>query len=436
MDTVLDVLRYVTIAAFVMLAVVASWRWYRRRDAPTKWLALTFLSIGIVVLTSLFLPETDRSPAIEWIVKIEILVLILFPYLLFRFTATFGGVSRRTEWIASGLMVGVAVWTLLLPSIPEGDREPTGAYLYYTYAVIGMWAILSSIVTWRLWRAGRGQPPLARRRMRMMSIASALLSIALLVSGAASNPEEAGIADIAVQVLALLSVFTFYFGFSTPTALRAAWRRPSEEALRRAISELMVAETEEEVARAWFPHVTDIVAAKAVVAMREDGSIIGSHGVDEHMLGEVSRVLDAGGQTGRNMMHLEFPFGTMTVWASPYTPFFGQDEVELISSLGILANLAFERVHTMELRNQLEQAQMRRQQALEINDNVVQGLTVAKLAFDLGDNEKAMDALQGTLVSARAIITRLLQDIEDSDQIQPGQLVRESAASVGEAGRE
>jgi hypothetical protein len=429
-ETLHDVLRYLTLIAFILLAIIGSWQWFKRRDAPTKWLALTFLSIGIVSVAALFTSDGGATETERWIIRGEILLLIFFPYLLFRFTATFGGASRRTEVIASGLMLGIAVWTLLLPEIPVDGDDPPTSFLLYTYALVVMWTVLSSMVTWRLWRAGRAQSPLARRRMRMLSVASALLSVAILISGA-SPGDDVGVAQIVIQAIALLSIAAFYFGFSTPAGLRAAWRRPSEEALRRAVSELMAAETEEEVARAWFPHVTDIVAAKAVIAMRDDGTIIGSHGVDAGMLAELTTMLDEGKGTRSNIMHLNLPFGTMTVWASAYTPFFGQDEVELIESLGILANLAFERVHTAELKRQLGQAQMRRQQALEINDNVVQGLTVAKLAFDLGDRDKAMSALQETLVSARGIITRLLEEAEDTDQIQPGQLVRESPASIG-----
>lgn len=433
METAHEVLRYLTLSAFILLAVTGSYHWIKRRDAPTKWLALTFLSIGIVSVVALFRPRFDLAETAGWIPRAEILVIILFPYLLFRFTATFGGVSRRTESIASGLVVAIAAWTFLVPEIPADGEAPPTSFLYFTYGIVLMWTLLSAIVATRLWRAGRGQPPLARRRMRMMSVASALLSVAILLSGT-SPGDEIGPVEIAIQALALLSVLTFYIGFSTPAGLRAAWRRPSEEALRRAVNELMAAETEEQVAHAWFPHVTDIVAAKAVIAMRNDGTIIGSHGVEPDMLAELTRLLDEGRGTGRNNLHLSLPFGTMTVWASPYTPFFGKDEIELIESLGILANLAFERVHTAELRQQLERAQMRRQQALEINDNVVQGLTVTKLAFDLGDRDKAMNALQETLASARGIITRLLKDIDETDQIKPGQLVRESAASVSRRG--
>src|SRR5918994_3210620 len=126
MDTAVEVLRYVTLIAFIALAVVGTWQWYKRRDQPTKWLALTFLSIGLVAVAGLFTPEEIDSTALQWVVKIEILVLILFPYLLFRFSASFGGMTRRTEWLA-GILTGiVAVWTLLLSRLPEENEEPTG----------------------------------------------------------------------------------------------------------------------------------------------------------------------------------------------------------------------------------------------------------------------------------------------------------------------
>ncbi len=55
-----------------------------------------------------------------------------------------------------------------------------------------------------------------------------------------------------------------------------------------------------------------------------------------------------------------------------------------------------------------EDLRQREQQALELNDNVLQGLVVAKLALDLGENERARAALDSSIGSASAIITDLL----------------------------
>jgi len=50
----------------------------------------------------------------------------------------------------------------------------------------------------------------------------------------------------------------------------------------------------------------------------------------------------------------------------------------------------------------------REQQALELNDTVLQGLVVAKLALDLDQPEKAMHALTASISSASGMVTQLL----------------------------
>ncbi len=51
----------------------------------------------------------------------------------------------------------------------------------------------------------------------------------------------------------------------------------------------------------------------------------------------------------------------------------------------------------------------REQQALELNDSVLQGLVVAKMALDLGESDKAEHALTASIESASRIITGLLE---------------------------
>jgi hypothetical protein len=55
-----------------------------------------------------------------------------------------------------------------------------------------------------------------------------------------------------------------------------------------------------------------------------------------------------------------------------------------------------------------EDMREREQQALEINDNVLQGLVVAKMALDLGEPDKADRALTMAIGSASKMITDLL----------------------------
>ena len=79
----------------------------------------------------------------------------------------------------------------------------------------------------------------------------------------------------------------------------------------------------------------------------------------------------------------------------------------------------------------------RRRQALEINDNIVQGLAVAKYAMDAGDHDRAREAIELTLKSARQIVTDLLNDEGAANlKLGAGDLVRLEPATVVLAKRE
>lgn len=83
-----------------------------------------------------------------------------------------------------------------------------------------------------------------------------------------------------------------------------------------------------------------------------------------------------------------------------------------------------------ETSRRLSAEQLRQKQALEINDNVVQGLAVAMYSLDAGDEEFAREALRGTLVSARQIVTELLEDPDKDISVGPGDLIRLDPAVV------
>jgi signal transduction histidine kinase len=67
----------------------------------------------------------------------------------------------------------------------------------------------------------------------------------------------------------------------------------------------------------------------------------------------------------------------------------------------------------------------RERRALELHDNVVQGIAVARYALAVGAVEEAGRALDETLGRARAMVTDQLDDVlEVRGEIQPGDLVR------------
>lgn len=77
-----------------------------------------------------------------------------------------------------------------------------------------------------------------------------------------------------------------------------------------------------------------------------------------------------------------------------------------------------------------EDLRERQRRALEINDNVVQGLVRAKLALDMRHTEEGDQAVADTLGKARHIITDLL----GKEEVELGSLRRTASASTAGPG--
>lgn len=86
-----------------------------------------------------------------------------------------------------------------------------------------------------------------------------------------------------------------------------------------------------------------------------------------------------------------------------------------------------ERKRAERAARELSDARQRRRQALEINDNVVQGLAAAMYALGRGDINDGVRTMHRTLNSAREMMRNL---VGATTEIVPGELVRESPATL------
>lgn len=89
-----------------------------------------------------------------------------------------------------------------------------------------------------------------------------------------------------------------------------------------------------------------------------------------------------------------------------------------------------ERRRTEEAARKLHDVALRRQQALEINDSVVQGISAAVLALENGDALTAVRSLRATLEAARQMMGSLLLERTSEAPITPGDLLRARPAAV------
>ena len=84
-----------------------------------------------------------------------------------------------------------------------------------------------------------------------------------------------------------------------------------------------------------------------------------------------------------------------------------------------------------ELRaERVAHAQRRQAHALDLNDHIVQGLSAAQLALQLGDLDLATTTVQRTLLRAQQLVQDLLVLASADEYIAPGSLVRSVPATL------
>jgi signal transduction histidine kinase len=248
------------------------------------------------------------------------------------------------------MTVVMVVSTFAIPHYPAEGEPWSPLFAVYAVGFLLHWALLSATSGWRLWRAGRGLPSVSRKRMRLLAVAAASLTVALFVS--VSDGGDDSWLRASSQILAFVTAVLFYLGLAPPQSLRLAWRAPETRRLQEAVASLMtLATTPEEIADRVLGPAADIVGARAVAMRDTEGKILGTHNVEPGSLDRLD---------GEEVVELAVPGGSMVVWTSRYAPFFGDDEFDLLRTLGALTGLALDRVRLFvqerETRVALERA--------------------------------------------------------------------------------
>jgi signal transduction histidine kinase len=333
LSAIVEAVGYVNLALLSALALAALWLWRKRQSRPAMWAAVTFGVLAVVVDAGRLLPEDPSGAAENLAMRALVALLVLFPYLLYRFSSSFEPASHRLEQLVALLTTALLVWTFALPDFPSEGEPRSAGFQVYLAAFVFHWTVLTIVVAARLWRAGRGQPSVARKRMRFLAAAAVLITLALLL-GVPDTADDSA-AALAADLLVTVSALAFLIGLTPPTLLRIAWRRPEQNRLAEAVSELMTATTEHEVADRVLPAMAAIFGARAVALVDESGALVDVHGAQPVAFAAASEQGEA--------MEVHVPGGSLRVWTTPYAPFFGGEELRLLRSLGALTGLALDR---------------------------------------------------------------------------------------------
>ena len=403
----------VNLVLFAAIAGVCVRQWVRDRSRTSMWAALAFVSLAAVAGSGYLLPDDPDTTGQEVAVRIAIALLVLFPYLLYRFASAFELTRRQLARFVDSLTTALVVATIALPHIPaEGDPWPWW-FVVYVVAFLVHWSVLLQLVAIRLWRAARAEATVARRRMRMLALASTALAVTLLLSVGAGN-DHSWFA-LTVSLLATLSAVGFLLGFAPPALLRLLWRRPEQSKMQLAIGELMGATTEQDAAARVLPPMAEMVGARGIVLEGPDGTVVAEHRAGED---------DPNGDVRR----LEFAFGTIVVRTSAFAPFFGDEERKLLYALGSLTSLALDRsrlfAQERQAREALERADVLKNQfvalaAHELRSPVsaIYGIseTIAERGPQLAPEQ--LDELQRSLTSQIRRLRELVEQLLDLSRL-------------------
>lgn len=368
MHELAEAVDYLNVVAFVAVSLAAVVQWRKRRDRASFWALLAFAALAVVLIAGRLIPENEDDLAIDILTRLDIAVLLLFPYLLYRFTTAFNPRDRRVDGALTALSVVMVTWTFALPEFPETGEPRPPSFVAYLIGFLLHWTLLSVISSVRLWRAGRGQPSLSRRRMRVLAAAAALLTTALFVAVGAT--EEDSVVSVVGGLLAFVSALGFYLSLAPPQVVRILWRRPEQRRVQEAVQGLMtIAKNRREVVERVLTPMADIVGARAVAIRDSSGTVLGEYNIPVGTLealeeGRVPRAIDR-----EHVLELELPDGgSLVVWTSPYAPFFGDEELQLLRTLGVLTAVALDRVRLFE---QEHLARIALEQADELKTNFV-----------------------------------------------------------------
>src|SRR3954471_19124890 len=103
MHDLVIVVGFLNVIVFAALGCIAVWQWLRRRGPQERWIGIAFGSLGLIVVLGLVTPDDPSGFLGGLIQRLEIVMLVVFPFLLYGFTTAFEPPSLRLRVLVGAL---------------------------------------------------------------------------------------------------------------------------------------------------------------------------------------------------------------------------------------------------------------------------------------------------------------------------------------------
>ena len=339
-----NILSNVSLVEFVLLAVLTTFQWVRQRIRGAGWVALSFAILGGL---SLALKIDPGLVANQYAVKSAIALLLVVPYCLFRFAATFRTPGLPVRAVAIAVTVAIVLFTFTLRYLPAPGLAAPPHFLAYRISFPVVFGFLCSYVVLSLFLAGRGEPPIAASRMHLLAIAVVGLEIQVVVAALRLQGPSV---DLVTQALTVVMGVLFLIALVLPSFVRVFLSRHEDAAFRRAVGELVAAGDSRDVAEHLLPHVCALVGASWAALLAGDGTVVARYPVWTEDDGPVPWDAD-NPKNGQRRITVQTRSGashSLAVKISPSMPYFGSEELHKLDQLAGMVGLAIERCEMAE----------------------------------------------------------------------------------------
>ena len=420
-DVLDSALRLVSAAIFTATAVAAAYRWGSRRGEGNGWAAAAFASLAASSIYAAFFPDSGGP---EILGRVTMALVLAFPYFILRFAASLRARRGMVLRIAAAATGALVVAGVLLPSTTMREIGWVGGLFIVTLLL--QWGLCCGLAATQLAKQAASLPTPAKRRLRLLSAALVLLCAVLILSVVT----PAGESDLAlpVRMLVIVSGIAFYLGFAPPQWLRTLWQQGEREALQSTIQDLISAPTVDSLTSAFLPQAARLVGAHNLTLLDEGGTLVADYTIPADEYPASSRRYTVDLPTGARLQ----------VTPGRGSPHFGNDELELLRTIGSLAMAAIDKSRLyereIESREAAERAQHELEEQIEERREAEREALTARQEADVANKTKSeflskMSHELRTPLNAVIGFSQLLQsDVEDESQ-------REHLGYILKAGR-
>ncbi len=336
-------------ALFLALAAVTIIEWWTRRRRGSTFLVVSFVALAIVSILGNVLP-TDlaaMSPTQVQLARLALFLVVVALWSLYRF-------------VGGQLETGALAWRLLDPWVAVMAAwglfvdlaDPSAAF---SVTLLALCISLPGTTAIMLFAGRSSQATIARRRIRLLGLAGIALSVTVVVSPLRSDPGDG--ASLAVEIVELAAAVLFLLALRPPARLRAAWRGAQELHIHQALIDMLVAEHEEDVARAVLPRVAATIGVESVAYVPASGGEPVFHSADGVPLGRATDRVDS-------VLVIPLAQGRLVARVGPFAPFFGVDDTLVMEHVAPLIDVALHR------SRRLGAERLARRRAVEARDEL------------------------------------------------------------------